>query len=222
MADLHYLFEDRSDAGKKLAKRLLPRQTGKEAMVLALSPGGVVVGSEIASAFNLPLELFILNKLHVPGQPQRTFGAVTESGKIFLNSDIVTRYEIPDNYIQQAILSQKREIQHHQRLLSKERKRPNFQRKEMIVVDDGVQTGATLFAALQTLRARRAEKVTLAIPVAPEDLVEKIKNGSDEAVILHAIPFFSSLENYYLRFDPVSHDEVVSTLRKINEGKKAA
>lgn len=222
MADLHYLFEDRSDAGRKLAKRLLPRKIGKEAMVLALSSGGIVVGSEIASAFNLPLELFILNKLHVPGRPERTFGAVTESGKIFLNSEIVTRYEIPDNYIQQAILSQKREIRDHQRLLSKERKRPNFQRKEMIVTDDGVQTGATLFAALQTLRARGVERVTLAIPVAPEELVEKIKNGSDEAVILHAIPFFSSLENYYLRFDPISHDEVVAILRRTNEGKKAA
>ena len=222
MADLHYLFEDRNDAGKKLATRLLPRKIGKEAMVLALSPGGVVVGSEIAAAFDLPLELFILNKLSVPGRPERTFGAVTESGKIFLNADVVTRYEIPDSYIQQAILSQKREIQHHQRLLSKERKRPNFQRKEIIVVDDGVQSGATLFAALQTLRARRVERITLAIPVAPEEVAEKIKNSADEAVILHAIPFFSALENYYLRFDPVSNDATAATLQNTNEGKKAA
>lgn len=222
MVDLHYLFEDRKEAGRKLARRLNPRKIGKEAMVVALSPGGILVGSEIASAFGLPLELFILNKLSVPGLPGRTFGAVTESGKIFLNSDIVTRYEIPDNYIQQAILSQKRDIQHHQRLYSKERKRPNFQKKQIIVTDDGIQTGATLFAALQTLRARGAGQVTTAIPIAPDELVEKVSVASDEAVILNAIPFLSTLENYYLRFDPVSHDDVAALLQKVNEGKKAA
>jgi putative phosphoribosyl transferase len=222
MVDLHYLFENRKDAGRKLAKRLLPRRIGKEAMVLALSPGGTLVGGEIASHFGLPLELFILNKLSVPGKPERTFGAVTESGKIFLNSEVVTRYEIPDHYIQQAILSKKNEIQDHQRLFSKERKRPNFQRKQIIVTDDGIQTGATFFAALQTLRARGVEKVITAIPVMPEELVEKIKRSSDEAVVLHTIPFFSTLDSYYLRFDPVSRDEVIATLRKANEGEKAA
>jgi predicted phosphoribosyltransferase len=222
MVDLHYLFEDRKEAGRKLAQRLLPRRIGKETMVLALSPGGVMVGSEIASAFHLPLELFILNKLSVPGNPERTFGAVTEGGKIFLDSEVVTRYEIPDNYIQQAILSQKRKIQDHQRLYSEKRTRPNFQSKEIIVTDDGIQSGATLLAALQTLRARGVEKVTTAIPVAPEELVEKIKNASDEAIILHALPFFSTLSSYYHRFDPLSHDEVIAIMQKTNAGKKAA
>ena len=222
MVDLHYLFEDRKEAGRKSAERILRRRFRTEAMVLALSPGGVLIGSEIASAFGLPLELFILNKLSVPGNPERTFGAVTEGGKIFLNAEVVTRYEIPDSYIQQAILSQRRKIQNHQRLYSKKRKRPNFQSKEIIVTDDGVQSGATLLAALQTLRARGAERVTTAIPVAPEEWVEKIKNASDEAIILHAIPFFSRLNDYYRRFDPVSQDEVIAIIRKANDGKKAA
>lgn len=217
----HYLFENRREAGKELSRHLDSMRFENGTVVVALSRGGVLVGSEIALRFRVPLVTFFVSKLTVPGNPEETFGAVTETGEIFLNAEMVSRYEIPDHYIQQAISSKREEILRRQRLYHHET-RPQFQRKNVIVVDDGATTGATLFVSLQALRNERVRRLIVGLPVLPQELAEKVAVFADESTFLHVIPFFSSVEAYYLRFEPVSREEVLETLAQVNEGRKAA
>lgn len=216
-------FEDRQEAGRALARQLGHHRNGKSLLVLALSPGGAIVGAEIARVFGAPMELFRSRRLPVPGDPGLSFGTMTEEGTINLLSDIISRYEIPDDYIQEAISSKRKEILQRRRRFRKIQMGFNVKGRKIILVDEGVTNGAVLFSALDWTRMEGADLRIAALPLIPRDKFSRIREEADETVVLHVVPASSrSMGNYYRRYDPPREEEVQRLLHEVNRGLKAA
>lgn len=216
------IFEDRKEAGKALAKRLLHHQRDQGLLLVALSPGGVIVGREIALFLGAPMVSFRSKKLPIPGHPEMAFGAMTDAGAICLLSDVISRYEIPDDYIQETITSKKKEILQRRRRFRKTSVGFDLRGRRVILVDEGIASGAILFSALQWLRAEGAGRRIVALPVIPQEKLLRIRALSEESVVLHAVPSFRSIQCYYRRFDPVSDEAARTILSTLNRGKLAA
>lgn len=215
------LFEDRQEAGQALAQRLLHYRRDRRVVLVALSPGGVVVGREIALSLGAPMVLFHSRKLPIPGNPKVAFGAMTEAGAICLLSDVISRYEIPDRYIQETIILKKKEILRRRRRFRKTSVGFDLRGRRVILVDEGIAGGAILFSALQWLGAEGAGGRIVALPVSPETKIPWIKALSEESVVLQAISSFHSVECCYRCFDPVS-DETARAILTTLSGRKLA
>lgn len=216
------IFKDRQQAGEELAHRLVGYQEDKDVRLVALSPGGVAVGKEIALSLGAPMVLFPSRRLPTPGKPEVAFGAITEGGAICLLSDIISRYEIPDHYIQETITSKKDEILQRRRRFRKTSVGFDLHGKKVILVDEGIAGGAVLFSALQWLRAEGAGRRIVAVPVIPRERLSRIKEISEESVLLHIASSFQSVRCYYRRFDPISEEAARRILATLKGGKLAA
>lgn len=216
------IFEDRQEAGRALAERLLHYRGDQRVLLVALSPGGVIVGKEIALSLGAPMVMFRSRKLPIPGNPRLSFGAMTEAGEICLLSDVISRYEIPDHYIQETITSKKEEILQRRRRFRKTSLGFDLGGRRVILVDEGIASGAVLFSALQWLRAEGAGHRIVALPVSPQEKLSRINELSEENVVLHAVPSFHSVECYYRRYDPISDEAAHAILTSLNERKLAA
>lgn len=217
------LFNDRTEAGRKLAEQLLSHRGAPDLSVLALLPGGAVVGKEIALGLDAPLEIFISKKLSVPDHPELAFGALTENGAIFLHSEMIIGHDISDNFIQQELSDKKEEILFAQQLYRRGRRRASLRGRRVILVDDGAATGAAFFSALQALRQEGVHPLISAIPVAQKETAKLIQSRSDEAVVLHSLPFFTNLGDYYVNFESISDQQIFSILKEVNtNGRKRA
>jgi predicted phosphoribosyltransferase len=207
------LFKDRIQAGQKLAEKLLEYKD-KNVIILAIPRGGVVVAYEIAKVLNAPLDLIIPRKIGAPYQPELAIGAVTQDGTIILNEDIISYLPIPENYIEAEAERQKKEIE---RRLIKYRGsaiEPKLENKIVIIVDDGIATGATMLAAIASIRKKKPLKIIAAIPVAPPESLEKIKEYADEIVCLQTPEPFFAIGQFYERFEQLEDEEVIDILNK--------
>ncbi len=210
------LFKDRIQAGQKLAEKLLEYKD-KNVIILAIPRGGVVVAYEIAKVLNAPLDLIIPRKIGAPYQPELAIGAITQDGTIILNEDIVSYLPIPENYIKNEAERQKKEIE---RRLIKYRGNaiePNLENKIVIIVDDGIATGATMLAAIASIRKKKPSKIVVAIPVAPPESLEKIKEYADEIICLQTPEPFFAIGQFYERFEQLEDEEVINILNKIRK-----
>jgi len=210
------LFKDRIQAGQKLAEKLLEYKD-KNVIILAIPRGGVVVAYEIAKVLNAPLDLIIPRKIGAPYQPELAIGAITQDGTIILNEDIVSYLPIPENYIKNEAERQKKEIE---RRLIKYRGNaiePNLENKIVIIVDDGIATGATMLAAIASIRKKKPSKIVVAIPVAPPESLEKIKEYADEIICLQTPEPFFAIGQFYERFEQLEDEEVIDILNKIRK-----
>jgi putative phosphoribosyl transferase len=160
------LFVDRVDAGRRLASALKDL-VEKDAIVLAIPRGGVVVGYEVANALDLPLDIIVPRKIGAPGSPELAIGAMTEDGTVLLDEQIMERLRVSEAYIQQESEAQKREIQRRLELYRGDAPYPTLENRSVIIVDDGIATGSTMKAALASVRNRGAKTVIVAIPVGP-------------------------------------------------------
>lgn len=206
-------FKDRIQAGKKLTERLL-KYKNENVIVLAIPRGGVVVAYEIAKTLNAPLDLIIPRKIGAPYQPELAIGAVTQDGTIILNEEIVNYLSIPEEYIKAEAERQKKEIE---RRLIKYRGNaiePNVENKIVIIVDDGIATGATMIAAIASIRKKKPLKIIVAIPVAPPESLEKIKKYADEIVCLYTPEPFFAIGQFYEKFEQLEDEEVINLLNK--------
>lgn len=200
------IFQDRTEAGKKLAVSL-EAYRDTDIVVYALPRGGVVVGAEVAKYLNVPLDLITARKIGHPLSPEYAIGAVTEIGEPIWNEAELgsTTKQWRESQIQQARNEAKR------RRLSYLGGRPNIPVKDKtaIIVDDGIATGLTMVAAIADLRKRRPKEIVVAVPVAPKDTVEKLKSLTERTVVLH-IPdgTFWAIGNYYLNFGQTEDEEV--------------
>lgn len=213
------LFKDRIQAGQELAKKLL-KYKDKDVIILAIPRGGVVVAYEIAKALNSPLDLIIPRKIGAPYQPELAIGAVTQDGTIILNEDIVSYLPIPNGYIEAEAEKQKMEIE---RRLMKYRGsviEPNISNKIVIIVDDGIATGATMLAAIASIRKKKPLEIVVAIPVAPIETLKKIKEHADEIVCLYTPEPFFAIGQFYERFEQLEDEEVINLLNKSKEVNK--
>ncbi|MCX9012035.1 MAG: alpha/beta fold hydrolase [Candidatus Methanoperedens sp.] len=213
------IFKDRKEAGAELALRLKDYKDKAGVMVLALPRGGVVTGYEIASYLNSPLDVLIIRKLGFPGQPELAIGAVSETGAVVLNEDIISAYGITQDYIQGEISRQREIIEKRIELYRKGQRLPDLTGKTIILVDDGAATGATAKAAVLTLKAENIGKLIVALPVAPPGTAEELRRMADELICLETPYDFMAVGSYYRDFTQVTDEEVVEILERARARK---
>jgi predicted phosphoribosyltransferase/dienelactone hydrolase len=199
-------FRDRREAGEKLAAALLPMKLVKP-VVLGIPRGGVPLAAEVARALSGDLAVVVARKLGAPGNPELAIGATTETGVSYVNDALARQCGADAGYLKAETRRQVREAHRREQMFNSHR-RPPVRGRTVIVVDDGVATGATAIAAVRSIRAEGAARVILAIPVGPPGMVERLGDEADEVVCLEADPGFFAVGQYYEDFRQVSDEDV--------------
>ncbi len=207
------ILKDRIEAGMLLSDQLMKYQNSNT-VVLAVPRGGVPVGYVIAKRLNLPLDIVLSKKIPHPLNKEFAIGAVS------LESMIVDEHlDIPKNYVNEEIFRLRKSLQEKYKLYMGGREPIDLTGKNIIIVDDGIATGNTLMASIAMLRKRKPEKIIVAIPVLPKDVVLKIKNKVDELVYIMAPEYFRGVGGFYEYFDQVEDEEVIQQLGDMSFAK---
>ena len=211
-ADSYIVFKDRADAAKRLAKKLewLKKENP---VILAIPRGGVVTGDVIASELGVNLDIVVSRKIGAPHNPELAIGAVTHDGSYFPNVDITTMLNVPQKYIDSEISAQIKEIE---RRLMKFRgtKEYHLEGRTVVLVDDGIATGATMFVAIQWVKKQNPKQLIVAIPVGPKDTIDRLNETVDKVVILQAPVYFNAVGEFYREFDQVDDYQVQEIMSK--------
>ena len=209
------MFRDREDAGRQLAQKLLHLKR-KEPVVLALPRGGVPVGLEIAKALDAPFDLLLVRKIGVPWHPELAAGAVVDGKhpRTVLNEDIVRRLAVPQRHIADESARQLAEIERCRHVVLRNRPPVDVEGRTVIVVDDGIATGATVRAALRALRDADVAWLVLAAPVAPASTAEDLRSECHEAAFLATPADFGAVGYYYDDFRQLTDADVVDLLTR--------
>jgi len=206
-------FRDRIQAGLLLGQRL--STLGLEhPVIVGLPRGGVPVAFEVARVLGAPLDILLVRKLGVPFHPELAFGAIGEDDVRVLNRDLVQRLGITDDEVVSVDKREREELARRVALYRDGRESVELLGRTVVVVDDGLATGATARAAIQVARSRGAGRVILAVPVAPPDTVEELSHYADDVISLLTPPSFQAVGEWYDRFDQTSDHEVTSLLRE--------
>ena len=205
------LFANRVEAGKRLASALKVL-VGKDAIVLAIPRGGVVVGYEVAETLALLLDVIIPRKIGAPGNPELAIGAMTEDGTVLLDAKLVEYLHVSENYIKKESASQKLEIQRRLKLYRGDVPYPSLENREVILIDDGIATGSTMKAALVSVRKRGAKTVVVAIPVGPPSTIAELEKEADHVACLHTPEAFYAIGQFYEDFAQTRDEEVTRLL----------
>jgi len=207
------IYKDRRDAGQRLARELA-RYKKDEPVVLALPRGGVVVAAEIADALDAPLDLILVRKIGVPYQPELAMGALVDGRRphIIRNDDIIAYSGISEEDFDRVCKAELSEIDRRGKVYLADRSRANVTGRVVIVVDDGIATGATTRAALEAIREQRPKWLVLAVPVAPTSTLDELSGLPDEIVCLQSHEPFYAIGLYYDDFRQVSDREVIDIL----------
>jgi putative phosphoribosyl transferase len=206
------IFKDRHEAGIQLAAKLERYRAQPQTVVMGLARGGVVVAHAVAKALQLPLDVIVIRKVGAPDQEELAIGAVDEEGDGFLNQGIIRSLNISPEYVQKEVDKQKKVAGERAALYRKGKKKTDIQGKTLIVVDDGIATGASMRAALLGLKKKRAGKIILAVPVAASDSLKSLSKEVDETVCLYDPTDFMAVGQFYQKFDQTSDDEVMTLL----------
>ncbi|MFC9531905.1 phosphoribosyltransferase family protein [Streptomyces sp. NPDC055817] len=206
-------FTDRTDAGRRLAAAV-QHLRDEEPVVLGLPRGGVPVAFEVARALGAPLDVIVVRKLGVPYQPELAFGAIGEGGVRVLNDDVVRHCGIEPDHIAAVERTERQELERRARRYRGGRPASAGEAHTVIVVDDGIATGATAAAACQVVRAQGAARVVLAVPVAPPDAVRRLSAVADDVVCLSVQPLFGSVGEWYSDFSQTTDEEVAACLAR--------
>ncbi len=208
-------FLDRADAGRRLA-RALAHLLPANPIVLALPRGGVPVAAEIAQALHAPLDLVIARKIGAPLQPEVAMGAIVDGDDpiVLRNEDIIRSARVSDADFRVIAEAERAEIARRRARYLAGRTRLDVRGRVVILVDDGIATGATVRAALRALRRQHPDRLILAVPVAPTDVAERLRRDVDELVCLEGHERFGSVGGFYTDFRPVADEEVVAALAR--------
>ncbi|MBO3801120.1 MAG: phosphoribosyltransferase family protein [Thermoproteota archaeon] len=206
------MFKNREEAGQLLSEKLKFVINDREnTILLAIPRGGVVVAKEVAVALGLTLDIIAPRKIGAPFNPELALGAVSPEGQVYINNEIVSLVGVNKSYIEEEI---KRQIQEAKRRMFLYRKGKPFSiiKKEVIIVDDGIATGATMIVAIRSVRAKGAKKVIVAAPVISPEAFVLLKNEADEVISLIMPSTFYAVGEFYEDFRQVTDEEVLEIL----------
>jgi putative phosphoribosyl transferase len=206
------LFKDRRDAGQQLSAQLAQYKGQKDVIVLGLARGGMVVADEIADALHVPLNVIVVRKVGAPGNEELALGAVAEYGKGIFNEDLIAVLGVSLQWLEEAAAEQKHLLKQRLALYRGKTPAPELKDKIVILVDDGIATGASMRVAIQSVRQAHAKKIILAVPVAAPDPLRKIKGEVDEVICLLSPVYFGAVGSFYQSFGQTSDDEVIQIL----------
>ena len=215
-------FHDRREAGRLLADKLTAYANRPEGLVLALPRGGVPVAYEVARALGAPLDVFIVRKLGVPGSEELAMGAVARGGVRVLNDQIVRRLGIPDDVIDAVTTWERQELARRERLYGGDRPLPDVRGRTVILVDDGLATGATMHAAIAALRQQQPDRVVVAVPTASREVCDEFRAEADDVICAITPEPFQAVGLWYEDFSQTSDDEVRELLARAAQEIRAA
>ncbi len=208
------LFIDRKEAGKALGQALKKFSGNHDAIVLALPRGGVVLGYEICKQLHLKLDLILVRKLGVPDHEELAFGAIAMNNLRVLNEDVIDMLKIDNATIQNVVTSESAELQRRNSVYRQGAPFPNLKNKIVILVDDGIATGATMRAAIKVVTVFKPKKILVAVPVASPTIYEEMANENVELLVLKTPSPFLGIGMWYQDFPQVSDHVVLDLLAK--------
>ena len=209
-------FHDRKEAGKLLAAMLTTYANKQDVIVLALPRGGVPVGFEIAQALHVPLDVIVVRKLGVPGQEELAMGAIAAGGVRILNNDVVQFLDIPDELIDKIAANEQQELERRELLYRGDRTAYDIRGRTVILVDDGIATGATMHAAVAAIKQRKPSGIIIAVPTAAPSTCDEFALEVDELVCIIRPEPFISVSYWYKQFSQTSDAEVRRLLERAN------
>lgn len=213
----HALFRDRIDAGRRLASPLQQYAGRNDAIVLALPRGGVPVGFALAQELRLPLDVFLVRKLGVPGQEELAMGAVASGGVRVVNGEVVRELNISPQQIERVAESEQQELERRARVFREGHPQFDVREKIVILVDDGLATGSTMRAGVKALREAAPAQIVVAVPVGAGPTCDLLRSEADHVVCLTTPENFFAVGQWYSDFTQTSDEEVKDLLRRARE-----
>jgi len=204
-------FKDREEAGKELARALVEFR-GKDVVILGMPRGGVVVAKVVAEALGAPLDIVVTRKIAAPGEPEFALGAITQEGDVIVDSQAAESVGASAEYMQEEVRRKKSEVMERMRSLRGNMPYPSLEGKTVIVVDDGMATGNSMRAAVQSVRRRSPKEVVVSVPVAPHETVAGLSRDGTRVVCLESPRFFFAIGEFYKNFAQVEDSEVKELL----------
>jgi putative phosphoribosyl transferase len=205
-------FRNRTEAGKLLASKLTQYANRPDVLVLGIPHGGVTVAFEVATALNAPLDVCLVRKMGVPGHPELAIGAIAAGGFEVLNEELVDWMRISGHTIAEVADRELQELQHHDRIYRGDRPPPDIRDRIVILVDDGLATGAMMRAAIGVLKPQQPQQIIIAVPVAPLDTCDRLRSEVDEVVCLITPEQFCGIGQWYEDFDRTTDEQVCELL----------
>ena len=205
-------FQDRASAGRVLADRLAKYAGSPEVVVLALPRGGVPVGFQVARSLGAPLEVLSVRKLGVPGREELAMGAIASDGTQVINRTVVRELGITEDKLQAVAATESQELERRERTYRDQRPPPELTGKVVIVVDDGLATGATMWAAVAAIRRQQPARVLVAVPVGAASTCQQLQQAADEVVCASTPALFVAVGQAYRDFEQTTDEEVCALL----------
>jgi putative phosphoribosyl transferase len=206
------VFQDRAAAGRVLADRLAGYADSSEVVVLALPRGGVPVGFQVARSLGAPLEVLPVRKLGVPGREELAMGAIASDGTQVINQTVVGELGISEDTLQAVAAAEQQELERRERTYRGQRPRPELTGKVVLVVDDGLATGATMWAAVAAIRRPRPARVVVAVPVGAASICQALEQAADEVICASTPALFVAVGQAYRDFGQTTDEEVCALL----------
>jgi putative phosphoribosyl transferase len=208
------MFEDRADAAKKLCVKLKKCKDSKNTIVIGLTRGGVIVAKIISNSLRLKLKALVVKKIGAPGNSELAIGALASAKDVYWNEDFVKELKVTDWEKEYLVSQKEKEVEQLEKELKIKTKPFEYKDKNVIIVDDGVATGATVLAAAKYLKRNKAKKITLATPVISSDILRDINKYFDRVIFLKSVANFYAVGEFYRSFEQISNEEVAKILTK--------
>lgn len=205
------MFRDRADAGEQLAQLIEDRDIEAD-VVLAIPRGGLPVGRVVADALGIPLDIIAARKIGAPGNPELAIGAVAADGSVWLNDRLIDQIGVDDEYIEEGIDRERENARAKVDRYRGDHPTPELSGKRVLIVDDGVATGATTTACIRQARNAGADRVILGVPVGPPDSIDRLRSEVDEMICVETPPHFGAVGQFYESFIQVTDEEAIEYL----------
>jgi predicted phosphoribosyltransferase len=205
-------FFNRTEAGQYLAENLSNYANREDVLVLALPRGGVAVAAEVAKRLNAPLDVFVVRKLGLPGHPELAMVAIASGGVRVFNGEVVNSFQIPDEVVDAVSAQELTELQRRERVYRDDLPVPEVEGKTVILIDDGIATGSTMFAAISALRELNAGRIVVGAPVIAAPTYDEIRRAADDVAAPMVPEKFYAVGQWYEDFSKTTDDEVRALL----------